>query len=89
MARLINASINLDKLDKNKIVKGKKGNYYNFTIKIHDELNQYDQDTSIYDSQSKEERDAKAEKNYLGNGKTTWTNVTSNAPQEAEADYPF
>ena len=61
MGSLVNLSINLESLPKEKFVKGKKGVYYNFTISINDETNQYGQNVSAFDSQTKEEREAKAD----------------------------
>tara|TARA_R100000988_G_C3997112_1_gene166510 strand:+ start:121 stop:462 length:342 start_codon:yes stop_codon:yes gene_type:complete len=81
MSTLINASIRVDKLPKEKFIKGKiqKVNgkevqpvYYNLTISVSDET-RYGNNVAITDSQTKEERDAKKEKNYLGNGKVVWT----------------
>ena len=66
MSALINVSINLDKLPKQKIVKGKTGNFYNFTLSVNDDTNQYGQNVSVFDSQTKEEREAKKAKDYLG-----------------------
>lgn len=67
---IVNASIDLTKIEKSKIIKGKKGSYINLTIFINDEADQYGNNASIIVSQTKEERDAKADRVYLGNGKT-------------------
>jgi len=78
MSTLINASIRVDKLPKEKFVMGKidkDGNtpvYYNLTISVQDET-RYGNNVAVMDSQTKEERDAKKEKLYLGNGKVVWT----------------
>ena len=73
MAQIINASIDLSKIDKSKIVEGKNGaKYYNFSITVNDEKDQYGNDVKLTAQQSKEEREAKATKVYIGNGKTTW-----------------
>mgnify|MGYP003137812827 FL=1 len=70
MNSIINLSINLDKIDKSKIVAGKKGKYLNLTVGTNrDGEDQYGNTHYIFQSQSKEEREAKADKNYLGNGK--------------------
>lgn len=99
MGALINVSINLDKLDKSKIIKGKKGNYYQLTLSVQDETSAYGDNASIYDSQSKEEREAKANRNYVGNGSVIWTdgNIVAaerkqqpaQEPAVEEADFPF
>jgi hypothetical protein len=46
--------------------------YYNCTLNINDDANQWGQNVSLTDSQTKEERDAKKPKTYLGNGKVVW-----------------
>lgn len=73
MGAIIRYSLNLDKLDKSKVVKGKKGTYYDLTISVNDEISQFGDNVSIYDTQSKEERQAKKARNYVGNGKVVWT----------------
>jgi len=73
MAQIINASIDLSKIDKSKIVEGKNGaKYYNFSITINDEKDQFGNDVKLTAQQSKEEREVKTPKVYIGNGKTTW-----------------
>ena len=73
MSTLISASIRVDKLPKEKFIKGKDGAvYYNLTVSIQDET-RYGNNVAITDSQTKEEREAKKPKNYLGNGKVVWT----------------
>jgi len=73
MSVLMNASIRVDKLPKEKFVKGKgDAVYYNMTISVSDET-RYGNNVAITDSQTKEEREAKKPKNYLGNGKVVWT----------------
>jgi hypothetical protein len=71
MATLINASIDLTKVDKTKLIKGK---YLNLTISVNDNLDNYGNNVSLTIQQSKEERDLKASKTYLGNGKVVYTN---------------
>lgn len=73
MAELISISIDLKKIIESKIIQGKKGGkYYNLTVSVNDEADQYGNDVSVYDSQSKEQREAKEPRNYLGNGKVVW-----------------
>ena len=64
MTTLINLNINVEKLPKEKFVKGKKGVYYNFTISINDDNNQFGQNVTAFESQTKEERKAKKPKLY-------------------------
>jgi len=90
MGALINVSVNLDKLDNTKIIKGKNGNYYNFTVSVNDETSQYGDNASIFNTQTKEERESKASKTYVGNGKVVWTdgNISvaerKDQPQQAQ-----
>ena len=89
MAQLISASIDVSKISKDKLVKGEKGTYLNITISINDEVDQYGNQAGIYESQSKEEREAKEKKNYLGNGKIAWSSDGgSTAKQSAPAPAP-
>jgi hypothetical protein len=74
MASIIKASINLNEIPKHKIIDGKKGKYLPITITINDETDQFGNQGPIMVEQSKEERDAKAAKVYLGNVKVVWTN---------------
>ena len=77
MASLLSVSINVADLPKEKFVQGKKGTYYNFTISVNDDTSQFGQNVSLFDSQTKEEREAKKAKTYIGNGSVIWTNGTS------------
>lgn len=54
--------------------KGEKG--IDLTISISDEGNNYGQNISAYISQSKEDRENKKPKFYVGNGNTFWTDGT-------------
>ena len=85
MAGIITASIDVSKLPKEKFYKGKKGVYYEFTISVFDEPNQFGQNVAITDSQTPEEREAKKPKNYLGNGKVVWTNNILNKIENTES----
>lgn len=74
MSALLNVSIRVDSLPKEKFVQGKDGKvFYNFTISVNDDSNQFGQNVSLIDSQTKEEREAKKPKSYLGNGNVVWT----------------
>ena len=74
MSALLNLSIDVANLPKEKFVKAKNGKvYYNFTISVNDETNDYGQNVSAFDSMTKEEREAGKNKVYIGNGKVVWT----------------
>ena len=87
MASIIKTSINLNDIPKDKIYVGKKGKYLPITITLNDELDQFGNQGPVVVEQTKEERDAKAAKTYLGNVKVVWTNGTNvdTAPREGGA----
>jgi hypothetical protein len=78
MATILNASLNVAKIDKTKLIAGKTGQFLNVTITINDEVDKFGNNASIFESQTKEERDNKTPKNYLGNGKVIWTSDKKN-----------
>ena len=101
MAGIIQASINLNAIDKSKIIEGKKGKYLPVTITVNDEPDQFGNQGPVCIQQTKEEREAKVPKTYLGNVKVVWTNgtfpdrVTDGQPKakpqpaKVEEDLPF
>ena len=103
MASIIKTSIDLNKIPKDKIYVGKKGKYLPITITLNNEPDQFGNQGPVVVEQTKDERDAKAEKTYLGNVKVVWTdgnnvdtaprdNIQSApapAPAAADADLPF
>ena len=104
MASIIKCSINLSNIDKSKVIDGKKGKYLPITITLNDEPDQFGNQGPVVVEQTKEEREAKASKTYLGNVKVVWTNGTNvaTAPRdnqpaasgpavtaEAKEDLPF
>tara|TARA_R100001463_G_scaffold85860_1_gene140791 strand:+ start:194 stop:502 length:309 start_codon:yes stop_codon:yes gene_type:complete len=74
MASIIKASINLSEVPKDKIIVGKKGKYLPITITINDEVDQFGNQGPIVVAQTKEERESKQGKTYLGNVQVVWTN---------------
>ena len=102
MASIIKTSINLNEIPKDKIYVGKKGKYLPITITLNNDLDQFGNQGPVVVEQTKEERDAKAAKTYLGNVKVVWTNgqnvdaaprdmnsAPASAPATAEDDLPF
>ena len=84
----------LETLLKTVNAKGEKG--VEITQSINEEVNQYGQNVSGWVSQSKEQRESKKDRYFVGNGKVVWTNgnikvagiqqpdtTTSPAPQAA------
>ena len=103
MASILKTSINLNAIPKDKIINGKKGKYLPITISLNDDLDQFGNQGPVCVDQTKEERDAKTAKTYLGNVKVVWTNGDNvevaprdNMPQQAapqpamaDDDLPF
>jgi len=84
MAGIIKTSINLSAIPKEAIIVGKKGKYLPVTITVNDEVDQFGNQGPVIVSQSKEEREAKTPKVYLGNSQVVWTN--GEFPQPAPCD---
>ena len=102
MASIIKTSIDLNKIPKDKIYVGKKGKYLPITITLNNEPDQFGNQGPVVVEQTKDERDAKAEKTYLGNVKVVWTDgnnvdtaprdnnsAPASAPAAVEEDLPF
>jgi hypothetical protein len=96
MSKMLTGSIDLNKIDKTKIVStDKNGNpfengakYLNVVVWINDEADKYGNNASIQISQSKEERDAGAKAIYIGNLKEPQSrnNEQTRANRESFAD---
>ena len=86
MAGIVKGSINLSNIPKDKIIVGKKGKYLPVVVTVNDEVDQFGNQGSIVVDQTKEERENKVAKTYLGNVKVVWTNGTfpENVPYERE-----
>ena len=101
MAAICTIKLDLKKIDKSKIYEGKNGSYYEFTISINDKTSQYGENISASDSQSKEERDSKADRKFIGGGKVIWVSedgisvaektgeTQKPQPQKVNDDLPF
>ena len=85
MSAIVNFSINVEDIDKSKLIKGKKGSYLNLTMSINDET-KFGNNASVSMSQSKEEREAKEAKTYLGNGKVVWMSDAGVSVAEREQE---
>jgi hypothetical protein len=57
-----------------KTLKAKNEKGISLTISIADEVNQYGQNLTSYVEQTKEQRESKLKKFYVGNGSVIWTN---------------
>jgi len=92
MSAIINASIDLSKIDSSRIFEKDGRKWLNLSISVNDET-KYGNNVGVSISQSKEEREAKQPKTYLGNGKVVWNSGTivnaEKQEQEQEGDLPF
>ena len=93
MGKIINVKGDVTKLDKSRFYVGEKGTYANLVVaENRDGVSQYGDTHYVYEQQSKEEREAKTDKNYVGNGKEF---VFGDAPQAmatetvSDDDLPF
>ena len=65
--RILKGSIDVSKIDKSKLVTGKKGTYMNVSILIRDDVDQYGNTGFITQDTTKEEREAGVKGAILGN----------------------
>lgn len=82
MAGIINARIDLSKIDTAKITEKDGKKWLSISIVINNEADTYDNNVSLSISQSKEERENKVPKNYIGNGKVVWTDGKISKPEK-------
>ncbi len=90
MSAIISFSLNVAKLPKEKFISGKDGAVWvNLTMSVNEET-KYGNNTGIYVSQSYEEREAKKQKEWLGNGKVVWNdgNITNAVREDKESPQP-
>lgn len=90
MKKTISLKIDVTKIDKNKLFKGKKGTYLDAVLFYNSEKDQYDNNGMIVQSVSKEERDAGNRGAILGNAKEFGTQQTDINDIDDEPDgLPF
>lgn len=80
-------------------IKNANGGYDKYTMSINDKQDDWGNNASVWIAQTKEERDSKTPKKYVGNGKVTWTDgnivkaefveKTEAKPEKVENDLPF
>lgn len=81
MSKLINAKINLDKINDDLLYVGEKGTYLDISIWLNDEKDQYGNDCSIQQTTKKGEL-----KIYLGQGKYSVKKEGETSP-EAKSEW--
>lgn len=94
MTQIINCGINLNKVDKSRIVTDKNGNkWLNIDIVSLKEPNQYGSTHSIAMQQTKEEREARTPRIYIGNGTefkpSNPAENTATSSTQSNDDLPF
>jgi hypothetical protein len=75
-------------------IKQADGSWKNYTASVNDTTDKFGNNVSVYETQTKEEREAKVPKKYLTNGKVVWTDgkISVAAKKEAvdaSSDLPF
>ncbi len=75
MGLIVNFSLDVTKLPKEKMIKGKKGTYINLTAFVG-EFDKFGNNAAFAVSMTKEEREAGAQRIYVGNGKVASMNDT-------------
>ena len=90
MSKLLSVKIDVTKIDKSRLFQGKKGTYLDADIWINDEQDKFGNDASVSMSQTKEEREAKAQKIYIGSARKVfgWDDapVSKAAPASEQED---
>lgn len=89
MASLISLSIDVKKFKKENL---HKGQYLNVTVALNDQSNDYGKNCSVWLEQTPEEKKAKAKRQYLGVGKTFWSDGKTFVPEKEAGendDLPF
>lgn len=91
MGQILNGSICLTDIPKEKITKSEKNGklYLNINVFINDEPDQYNNNGAIAIQQSKDEREAKTKRVYIGNVKFSQQQPAQAAPAAVLNDLPF
>jgi hypothetical protein len=87
MSALLDIYLTKEKLEAMlKVVNARNEKGVAITLSIDDKVNGYGQNVSAYVSQTKEQREAKKERYYVGNGKVFWTSGSVKVAKEAEQE---
>lgn len=91
MSKLLSVSIDVSKINKSELIVGAKGTYLNLTISLNDEEDKFGNTVSAWQSQSKEQREAKTDRNFLGNGKVIFDGdgAKKTVAKQVVDDLPF
>jgi type IV secretory pathway VirB9-like protein len=67
-----------------KTIRAKKEKGLSITFSIDDKTNQFGQNVSAFATQTKEQREAKTKKYYVGNGSIVWTDGTIKVAEKVD-----
>lgn len=67
-------------------IKTKDGVYKNYTLSISDKTNEYGQNVTMFEEQTKEQREAGEPRKYIGNGKIFWTDGKVSVAEAVEKE---
>ncbi len=101
--KIYNLKINVSKIRKERLFHGEKGIYCDITVIENDQPDEYGYVLSCFERPTKEEREAKTKRNYLGNAKLVYDDGarpeaqaaaapntgTAPEPQESADDIPW
>jgi hypothetical protein len=82
MSAIISVSIDMGKIDQSKVVEKNGKRFLNLSVIANDTTDNYGNNVSVTHAQSKEEREAKAPKTYLGNGRVIYATGISLAEKK-------
>ncbi len=84
MALILNHYIDLTKVDKTKL---KKGKFLEVTTYV-DDVTKYGNNASTWEAMSLQDRDNGVKRNYIGNGKVAWTDGVVVVAEKEEVSKP-
>lgn len=89
MSAVVNFSIDLNKIPKDKVKKKNGQAWLDLTIGLNDDTNEYGNNAAVWVRQSYEQYKVKDKKEYLGNGRVAYSSgnvVKAEVQQKDDAD---
>ena len=86
---VIKLTIDVTKIDKSRLYKGKKGTYLNCSVILKGEPDQYGNDGFIVESISKDERESGKQGTILGNAVVVMKKPAEKVEQDDDDTLPF
>jgi len=92
--QILSGSIDLSKIDKTKIKSvtlkdGSKAQFLDIQVILNDQPDNYGNHAGVVIGQSKEERESKSKRTYLGNLKSTFNSESKESKESKKSDLPF